>query len=159
MNIDPSGKDAGWLRQAGEYLKEGGEQIKASPDLPEWYFKTFNAFGSVLGFAAPALVVSPLGGLPSLALAGTMGVGAGADEAYERAEQAGATEEQIDSATYLGGGVGLSEIAAPIKAGTTLGTIKIKISGKPDISVPLIAENDVDKLNPIIKIFAAIQPQ
>ena len=116
MNIDPSGKDAGWLRQAGEYLKEGGEQIKASPDLPEWYFKTFNAFGSVLGFAAPALVVSPLGGLPSLALAGTMGVGAGADEAYERAEQAGATEEQIDSATYLGGGVGLSEIAAPIKA-------------------------------------------
>ena len=55
MNIDPSGKDAGWLRQAGEYLKEGGEQIKASPDLPEWYFKTFNAFGSVLGFAAPAM--------------------------------------------------------------------------------------------------------
>ena len=29
-DIDPTGEEAGWLRQAGEALKSGGEQIKAS---------------------------------------------------------------------------------------------------------------------------------
>ena len=114
-DIDPTGADPGWLRQAGEALKSGGEQIKSSPDLPDWYFKLFNAFGSVLGFTAPAVIAAPLGGLPSLAISGALGIGAGADEAFTRAEAAGATEEQIDQSTFMGGAVGLTEIAAPMK--------------------------------------------
>ena len=114
-DIDPTGEDPGWLRQAGEALKSGGEQIKASPDLPDWYFNLFSAFGSVLGFTAPAVIAAPLGGLPSLAISGALGIGAGADEAFTRAKAAGATEEQIDQSTFMGGGIGFTEIAAPMK--------------------------------------------
>ena len=114
LNIDPSGKDEGWLRVAGEALKEGAAEIKASPDK-EIYFKTFNAFGSILGFAAPALIAAPFSGIAAIGLGASLAAGTGADEAYERAIKGGATEEQIDQSVALGTGIGLTEILAPIK--------------------------------------------
>jgi len=122
-NLDPTGDEAGWLRQAGESLKKGADEIKASPDLPEWYFKTFNAFGSILGFAGAAgaagvasIVAGPASGLAALGITGAFAGGTGADEAYERAIKGKATEQQIDEATTLGFGIGLTELIAPLKA-------------------------------------------
>ena len=114
IGIDPSGDDAGWFRQAGNSLKKGAEAIKASPDK-EVYFKLFNAFGSILGFAAPALIAAPVSGLAALGISGSLAAGTGADEAYERAENAKATDEQIDQAVGLGTVVGLTEILAPLR--------------------------------------------
>ncbi len=122
-NLDPTGDEAGWLRQAGESLKKGADEIKASPDLPEWYFKTFNAFGSILGFAGAAgaagvasIVAGPASGLAALGITGAFAGGTGADEAYERAIKGKATEQQIDEATTLGFGIGLTELIAPLRA-------------------------------------------
>ena len=114
IGIDPSGDDAGWFRQAGESLKKGAAEIKASPDR-EVYFKLFNAFGSILGFAAPALVAAPVSGLAALGISGSLAAGTGADEAFDRAETAGASDEQIDQAVGLGTAVGLTEILAPLR--------------------------------------------
>ncbi len=46
-------------------------------------------------------------------------------------------------------------VEAPIIKGQELGNLIINIEGKPNITVPLIAENNVSKVNPFIKIFAA----
>ncbi len=48
-------------------------------------------------------------------------------------------------------------ISAPIKAGDKLGTLSINISGKSTIIIPLIAENSVGNINPLMKFFAAIK--
>ena len=114
IGIDPTGEDAGWLRIAGEALKDGAAEIKGSPDK-EIYFKTFNAFGSILGFAAPAVIAAPFSGIAAIGLGASLAAGTGADEAYERAKADNATDEQIDQAVALGTGIGLTEILAPIK--------------------------------------------
>ena len=46
-------------------------------------------------------------------------------------------------------------VAAPITKGQELGNLLIKIDGKPNISIPLVAEKSVSKVNPFIKIIAA----
>ena len=46
-------------------------------------------------------------------------------------------------------------VAAPITKGQNLGNLLIKIDGKPDISIPLVAEKNVSKINPFVKIIAA----
>ena len=46
-------------------------------------------------------------------------------------------------------------IEAPVIKGEKYGTLHIKIDGKPEILVPLIAEKNVSKVNPIKQIFAA----
>ena len=46
-------------------------------------------------------------------------------------------------------------VAAPITKGQELGNLLIKIDGKPDISIPLVAEKNVSKVNPFVKIIAA----
>ena len=46
-------------------------------------------------------------------------------------------------------------VAAPIIKGQELGYLLIKIDGKPDISIPLVAEKNVSKINPFVKIIAA----
>jgi D-alanyl-D-alanine carboxypeptidase (penicillin-binding protein 5/6) len=48
-------------------------------------------------------------------------------------------------------------ISPPIKKGDTLGLLEIKISGKKTLKIPLIAEKNVYKINPIFKVFAAIK--
>ena len=48
-------------------------------------------------------------------------------------------------------------VSAPIKAGDILGKIIIQISGKQNVEVPLIAETNVKKINPLLRIFAAIE--
>jgi len=113
--IDPTGTDEGWLRQAGNALKEGAEEIKASPNLPEWYFKTFNAFGSALSFMATGVAAAPLGGLPALGVMGAFAAGTGVDEALDRAEKAGVSPKQMKQIATLGFGIGLTELAAPMK--------------------------------------------
>ena len=40
-----------------------------------------------------------------------------------------------------------SPIKAPIKKGQQLGILKVKIPGKDDIEVPLVAANEVKKVN------------
>jgi len=122
LEIDPTGDDAGWFRQAGEAMKKGAEEIKASPDK-EIYFKTFNAFGSILGFAAPALAALPISGIASIGIGATLAAGTGADEAYDRAIEGKATEEQIDQSVGLGTALGLTEILAPIKIIKSLGKV------------------------------------
>ncbi len=46
-------------------------------------------------------------------------------------------------------------ISAPIIKGQELGNLLINIDGKPNINIPLIAEKNVSKVNPLIKIIAA----
>ena len=46
---------------------------------------------------------------------------------------------------------------APINKGDKLGSIEIKISGKKNFIIPLVAESDVGKTNPFFKLFAAIK--
>ena len=48
-------------------------------------------------------------------------------------------------------------INAPIKKGDRLGSMLIKIAGKKDLNIPLVAEVDVNETNPFIKLFAAIK--
>jgi len=48
-------------------------------------------------------------------------------------------------------------VSAPIKKGQVLGEMNIIIPGKKNIIVPLIAESNVNEINPLFKIFAAIK--
>ena len=48
-------------------------------------------------------------------------------------------------------------IEAPFKAGEQLGNMIIKISGKQDFQIPLIAEKKVNQINPFFKIFAVVK--
>ena len=48
-------------------------------------------------------------------------------------------------------------IAAPFKKGDKLGEMTINVPGKKPIVIPLVAEIDVDKINPFARIFAGIK--
>ncbi len=48
-------------------------------------------------------------------------------------------------------------ISAPVIKGNEYGQLFINIQGKPTIKVPLVAEVDVSKINPVFRIFAAIK--
>ena len=48
-------------------------------------------------------------------------------------------------------------ITAPIIKGDKLGEMTITISGKKPIKVPLIAQTNIKKINPLLRIFAAIK--
>jgi D-alanyl-D-alanine carboxypeptidase (penicillin-binding protein 5/6) len=50
-----------------------------------------------------------------------------------------------------------SPIEAPIKKGEVYGKLIIDINGKPNIEVELIAENNIESVNPISKVFAAMK--
>ena len=65
VGLDPTGDEEGWVSQAGDALKRGAQEIQASEDK-ETLFKFSNAFGSILGFAAPAVIAAPLSGGASL---------------------------------------------------------------------------------------------
>ena len=46
-------------------------------------------------------------------------------------------------------------ITAPIEKGKEYGQLLIKIEGKPEIEIPLVAEKNISAVNPFFKIFAA----
>ena len=48
-------------------------------------------------------------------------------------------------------------INAPIKKGDKLGTIEINISGKKQLTIPLVSERDIQQSNPFYKLFAAMK--
>ncbi len=48
-------------------------------------------------------------------------------------------------------------ISAPIIKGNQYGKLIISIDGKPEIIVPIIAEKNISKVNPVFKIFAAVK--
>lgn len=48
-------------------------------------------------------------------------------------------------------------IDAPIKSGQEIGSLIINITGKPKITIPLVAEKDINKINPVMRIFSAIK--
>ena len=48
-------------------------------------------------------------------------------------------------------------ISAPVIKGNEYGKLLIDIQGKPSIEIPLLAANDVKKVNPIFRIFSAIK--
>ena len=48
-------------------------------------------------------------------------------------------------------------ISAPIEKGNEYGKLFINIDGRPEISIPLVAEKDISKVNPFLKIIAAIK--
>ena len=48
-------------------------------------------------------------------------------------------------------------ISAPFKVGEHLGNIIIEISGKQSFKVPLVAEKNVNNINPLLKIFAVFK--
>ena len=48
-------------------------------------------------------------------------------------------------------------ISAPVIKGNEYGQLFINIQGKPTIKVPLVAEVDVSKINPVFRIFSAIK--
>jgi hypothetical protein len=93
-------------------------------DEEDLTFKIGQTFGSIAGFigagAAAAYGAGAAGvgaagaGIAGLLTAGTLGVGAGAGEASERARAAGATEEERNRAARLGALVGSTE-ALPLR--------------------------------------------
>ena len=48
-------------------------------------------------------------------------------------------------------------VNAPIKKGEKIGIIEINISGKQTITAPLVSDSNVNKINPIFRIFSAIK--
>ena len=48
-------------------------------------------------------------------------------------------------------------VSAPIKKGEKLGEMKIIISGKKNINIPLVAETNVKEINPLFRVFAALK--
>ena len=48
-------------------------------------------------------------------------------------------------------------ISAPFKAGEQLGNMIIEISGKKNFIVPLVAEKNINNINPLLRIFAAFK--
>tara|TARA_B100000315_G_C14551941_1_gene576271 strand:- start:131 stop:1258 length:1128 start_codon:yes stop_codon:yes gene_type:complete len=48
-------------------------------------------------------------------------------------------------------------ISVPIKAGDNLGKMIIEVSGKQNIEVPLVAEKNINNINPILRVFSAIK--
>ena len=48
-------------------------------------------------------------------------------------------------------------ISAPIKKGDVYGVLTITIEGRPDIEVDLVAQDNVNSINPFFKIFAALR--
>ena len=48
-------------------------------------------------------------------------------------------------------------ISSPIKEGSQIGSLIIKISGKSDMLIPLVSEKNIDNINPLFKIFAVIK--
>ena len=48
-------------------------------------------------------------------------------------------------------------VSAPIKKGDKLGSMQIKITGKKDLIIPLVAEINVNETNPFFKLFASIK--
>lgn len=144
LDIDPSGDKAGWLRQAGEYLKAGAADIKASPDK-EGYFKFFNAFGSILGFIAPSLAVGVVSGPAAIGVGAALAAGTGSDEAYERAVEKGATPEQIKDSTLLGTGVGLTEVLTPLRLYKQIKRIFPSLKGVEGVGLGTTSTQDLIK--------------
>ena len=48
-------------------------------------------------------------------------------------------------------------ISAPFKAGEQLGNMIIEISGKQNFIVPLVAEKNINNINPLLRVFAAVK--
>ena len=48
-------------------------------------------------------------------------------------------------------------IPAPITKGTEYGKLIINIEGKPNITIPLVADESINKINPIFRVFSAIK--
>ena len=48
-------------------------------------------------------------------------------------------------------------ISAPIEKGNEYGKLFINIDGRPEISIPLVAEKNISKFNSFLKITAAIK--
>ena len=93
----------GLAAPAKEYLAPSSQEVGESISS-----RVAEGVGSTLPFFAmgPAGLAGRVG-------AGALGVAAGAGEARQAAEQAGATKEQISKATMLGAPVGLLDVIAP----------------------------------------------
>jgi D-alanyl-D-alanine carboxypeptidase (penicillin-binding protein 5/6) len=48
-------------------------------------------------------------------------------------------------------------INAPISKGDKLGSMEIRIPGKKNLIIPLVADSDVNETNPFFKLFAAFK--
>ena len=48
-------------------------------------------------------------------------------------------------------------LEAPIFKDIEYGKLIIEIDGKPDVEIPLFAENSVSKLNPLFRVFSALK--
>ena len=49
----------------------------------------------------------------------------------------------------------IKPISAPIISNKKYGELTISIDGKPDIIIPLVAEKNISKVNPFLRIIAA----
>jgi hypothetical protein len=83
-----------------------------APSTPELGESVPSKLVSGLGSTLPFFLTGPFG-LAGRAAAGALGVSAGAGEARQAAEQAGATKEERGTATLLGAPTGLLDILAP----------------------------------------------
>ena len=97
-------------------ISEVGERVQESlaPDeaYDGWYLDLMRGVGSTLPFFAAA-ATAPISAPLALVSGTAMGVGAGAGEAAQRAEAAGATEEEISKAAGLGMLPGALEMVGP----------------------------------------------
>ena len=116
LGIIDKTKEPGYLKELGESW-ENYNKKHALPADADWVDEGVYKFGQVMGSlgafvtvpAAFALalkttaVTAPLAAGGALLTSLLMGVGAAADEAYDRAKEYGATDEQIDKVTKTAG--------------------------------------------------------
>ena len=126
LGIIDKTKEPGYVRHVGELLEDYGQQFSISPDadsLDQGIHKFGQVMGSLGAFVTvPAVIAAgfKVGGA-GLALtkaatwitATLMGVGAGADQGYDRAKRYGATDDEIDRMTRWSGLIGSTE-ALPV---------------------------------------------
>ena len=109
--LAPTGVEQDLRQGIASLAKTAKEPFAATPGYEDTVGRKFGeAAGSILPFLAAG--ASKRAGAPIMT---GLGAGAGAGEARVRAEQEGATPEEISKATFLGAGVGLSEMFAPMR--------------------------------------------
>jgi hypothetical protein len=122
---------------ARDRIQSIAEAIRPDAGDPEdLTYKIASAFGSIAGVAGAGALAAYGGaaaglgatgaGIAGLLGAGTLGVGAGAGEASERAREAGATQEERNIASRFGALIGSTE-ALPL--GRVLGPIASRLVG------------------------------
>ena len=140
------------LKEIAGVVKES-ETFKAAPGYEE---SVGRKFGEALGSTLPFFALGPAG-IAGRVAAGGLGISAGAGEARERAEEAGATGGERRAATLLGAPTGILDILAPnigplrnmLRTALARGGVEGATEAAQQVSQNLIAKGVYDPNQPI----------